>query len=164
MHITTQYVGTFFEKSKCAFYLLYEDYIETQTEYVKKLEQVLYRFARNLKENGGVVKPFLEDIEKAKIDILSKNWTEREKQNFLKTPGMLMINVDFNTFNPKKNKWIYFNFNPKNCNIDEVDELLKNICNVINNEKHDIFKEVKKVKDEMALKKAKDMVELKVRN
>lgn len=166
MYITSKYLGEN-EKKKYFFYLLYEDYVQTQLNYVKELEKYIERFGRNLQDNGGVIKPFIEDIEQTKEDILSKNWNEDEKRIFTKTPGMLMIDIEFDKFNPRKNQWIYFNFEQQG-NIEEnilkVDKLLKGICNIINSESKDAFKEIKKLRNSITLQKKKNIIELKPRN
>ena len=165
MYVTSKYLGET-KKKKYFFYLLYEDYVQTQMNYVKELEKYIERFGRNLQQNGGVIKPFIGDIEQTKEDILSKNWKEEEICIITKTPGMLMIDIDFNKFNPRKNKWIYFNFEQKNTeeNIIKVDELLKGICDIINKGEGDVFKEITKLKNSMILQKMKNIVELKPRN
>lgn len=165
MYITSRYLGET-KRKKYFFYLLYEDYIQTQMNYVKELEKYIERFGRNLQDNGGVIKPFIGDIEQTKEDILSKNWKEEEKCIFTKTPGMLMIDIDFNKFNPRKNQWIYFNFEQQNIdeNILKVEELLKGISDIINKEEVDVFKEIKKLKNNVKLQKIKNIVELKPRN
>lgn len=166
MYITSKYLGKN-EKKKYYFYLLYEDYIQTQLNYVKELEKYIERFGRNLEDNGGVIKPFKEDIEQTKNDILSKNWDEKEKSIFTKTPGMLMIDVEFDKFDPKENQWIYFNFEQQSNseeNILKVDKLLKGICSIINKDSKDIFKEIKKIRNRITRQKGKNILELKPRN
>lgn len=165
MYITSRYLGEA-KKKKYFFYLLYEDYVQTQINYVKELEKYLERFGRNLQDNGGVIKPFIGDIEQTKTDILSKNWKEEERGLFNKTPGMLMIDIEFNEFDPRKNQWIYFSFEQQDTeeNILKVEELLKGIADIINKEEGDEFKKIKKLKNNMTLQKMKNTIELKPRN
>ena len=65
MYVTSKYLGET-KKKKYFFYLLYEDYVQTQMNYVKELEKYIERFGRNLQQNGGVIKPFIGDIEQTK--------------------------------------------------------------------------------------------------
>lgn len=165
MYITSKYLGKI-NRKKYFFYLLYEDYVQTQMDYVKELEKHIERFGRNLQDNGGVIKPFIGDIEQTKNDILSKDWNKKELSIFTKTPGMLMIDIDFDNFNPRKDQWIYFNFEQQSTDegILKVEELLKGICNIINNGKGDVFKEIKNLKNNIALKESQNLIELKPRN
>ena len=52
----------------------------------------------------------LWDLETTKSHVLRKSWTDDEIQELTKTPSLLMINVDFDDFDPRKHPWILFNF------------------------------------------------------
>ena len=67
MWITHSYLGTTRGRMRCLFFLLYEDYIETQTQFARELDLELERFARNLGDRGAVVRPFLGDIDKNQV-------------------------------------------------------------------------------------------------
>lgn len=110
MWITHSYVGTTRNGVKCLFFLLLEDYIEEQTQFARELNLELERFARNLGKFGAVVKPFSGDIERAKDNILDKNWTQKQLEEVRKTPALLMIGTDFDDFDPQEDQWVLFNF------------------------------------------------------
>ena len=75
--------------------MLIEDYIEAQSQFVRDLDQELERFARKLGDSAAVVKPFTGDIDAVRSQVLDKNWTESELLEVRNTPGLLMINQDF---------------------------------------------------------------------
>ena len=113
MWITHSYLGTTRGKMKCLFFLLYEDYVKTQSQFARELDLELERFARNLGNSGAVVRPFLGDIEKTKSHIFEKPWDERERKELYKTPSLLMINVDFDEFDPREHPWFLLHFSDK---------------------------------------------------
>ena len=88
------------------FFLLYEDYIEAQSQFAQELDLELERFARNLEDSGAVVRPFTGDIETTRENVLDKEWTERQQRELHKTPSILMIDEDFDDFNPQQDSWM----------------------------------------------------------
>ena len=113
MWITHSYLGTTRGRMRCLFFLLYEDYIETQTQFARELDLELERFARNLGDRGAVVRPFLGDIDKTRSHILDKPWDDRQRQELYNTPSLLMINVDFDEFDPQEHPWFLLHFGKK---------------------------------------------------
>lgn len=134
--------------------------------YVKELDIILEGFAVKLdKSSSGVLKPDILHIDNVKQDILTKDWTEKEREIFLKTPGMLMINMNFQQFNPRKHKWIYISLSKKDYNtIEDVKELLDNICKIVNTSTNNIFEEIEKVKNKFSRKEASDVIQANPRN
>jgi len=110
MHITHSYIGSVKGPFRCLFFLLIEDYIEAQTQFVRDLDSGLERFARNLGDSAAVVKPFMGDIDSVRRQVLDKDWTENELREVQNTPGLLMINQDFDVFNPREHPWMIVNF------------------------------------------------------
>lgn len=150
MVITHSYIGTSVGKYKCIFYMIYEDYIETQFAFVKELKKILVGFARNLGSSAALIEPFVDDISKIKQQVLNKSWSKEALCEISNTPGILMINVDFNIFNPQNDPWIYFHFGDKQINRYEdhrnIDKLLQKLANIVNDENRDIFKEAQELK------------------
>lgn len=95
MFVTHSYLGAVMGDFRCLFFLLVEDYIEEQTQFMKELELYLEKFARDLKEAAPLWRPFKGDIERTRDEFLSKNWRPQEREDIEKTPAILMINVDF---------------------------------------------------------------------
>ena len=91
--------------SRCQFLLVLSDYLDEQTEFFRHLEPHLERFARKLGKAGDLIRPFTGDIETVRDQVLSKEWTEKERQE-LKTPCLLMINEPFDSFDPRNHSWI----------------------------------------------------------
>lgn len=78
MLVTQSYLGTAPGKYRCLFFLLLEDYIEERTQPMQELNQLLERFARNLKSSGALVRPFTGDIEQTGREIQRKHWTAEQ--------------------------------------------------------------------------------------
>jgi hypothetical protein len=110
MHITHSFIGSVKGPFKCLFFLLVEDYIEAQSQFARDLDQELERFARKLGDSAAVVKPFMGDIDAVRSQVQDKNWTEGELLEVRNTPGLLMINQDFDVFNPREHPWMIINF------------------------------------------------------
>jgi hypothetical protein len=107
MHITNSYLGTTRGKFRCLFFLLLEDYIEAQSQFVRDLDLALERFARRMGQAGVLVRPFAGDIESTRSHVLDKPWTQAQRSELYNTPGLLMIEVDFDTFDPQQHRWLY---------------------------------------------------------
>lgn len=142
MFITHSYIGTSCGEYRYAFYLLFEDYIEAQSSFMQDFDKEIERFARNLKNDGAVIRPFLGDIEATRQQILDKTWRNGEERCFYHTPGLLVLSVPFSEFDPDKHSWAYFCFDVKDFdgNRHALMELSKKI-----NENVDIFKAVENV-------------------
>lgn len=158
MYITSNYLARS-DKNKCNFYMLYEDYIQTQMSFMKDLPLLLQRFARDLGDDADLIVPFVEDIREINLNILKRNWTEDQLKIIKSTPGMLMINVSFSKFDPQKNDWIYFSFNGEN-NLKEIEKLLKELSKIVKKDNCDIFKEVSNLKKKQKLKKLVDTIDV----
>ncbi len=50
------------------------------------------------------------DIDATKQHMLAKNWTREELERVGDTPGLLMINVDFDVFEPREHPWLHLGF------------------------------------------------------
>jgi len=101
------YVGTTKGRFRCLFFLLLEDYIEAQSRFQRELDLALERFARNMGEAGVLVRPLAGDIEGTRSLVRDKPWTPGQLQEVSRTPGLLMIEVDFDTFDPREHRWLY---------------------------------------------------------
>ncbi|KPL75533.1 hypothetical protein ADN00_12895 [Ornatilinea apprima] len=149
------------------FFLLLEDYIDAQTEFVHRLDLSLERFARNLGHSGAVVKPFVGDIEATKAEVLRKSWTERELHEIRKTPGLLLINVDFVVFDPREHPWIYINLGERVQQEEPsvpriwIDHILNKLAESANNTEKDIFQEANKILNEVPLSDVAAIFEVK---
>lgn len=160
MYITGNYFVKSSKKYKCNFYMIYQDYLQTQMSFMKDLSLLLQRFARNLAEKANLTVPFLEDIEKVNCDILKKNWTSEQLKILEDTPGMLMMNVEFSEFDPQRNEWLYFSFQEEN-DLKQVEKLLKDLAEIVKKEEYDIFKAAYEVKRKKWLRELSDTIEIK---
>ncbi|MBZ0157932.1 MAG: hypothetical protein K8I29_17175 [Alphaproteobacteria bacterium] len=110
MHITYSYIGTIMKPYRCLFFLLLEDYIEAQTHFARDLDLHLERFARNLRDSAALVRPFTGDIDTVRQQVLDKPWTEDQLKEVQNTPALLMIDQDFDNFDPRSHPWLIINF------------------------------------------------------
>lgn len=67
---------------------------------MQELNILIERFSRDLDDRGLIVKSYDSDIEKVRKQILDKPWKPRRLETIRKKPGILMIDIDFNVFNP----------------------------------------------------------------
>ena len=163
MHITHSFIGAYIGENRCLLFLLYKDYIQEQNNFVRELNPYLERFARKLGYSAALVRPFSGDIESTRAQVLDKNWSESELNEILKTPGLLLINKDFESFNPQSDDWIYINLGQKIFQDSSplVDELLGEISETIINPKVNIFSETNKILLKSSLKDAGEIFEAK---
>lgn len=95
---------------RCLFFLLFEDYVDAQRGLSQAVKDELERFARNLGDAGAVVLPFPGDAPATHRNVLDKDWSEAEKGELRQTPAVLMIDQDFDAFNPRQHSWVLFHF------------------------------------------------------
>lgn len=152
MFITSNYSEIENGKFKYAFFLNNKDDYENKREFVKELNILIERFSEDLANKGLVVKSYNSSIKNVRKEILDKPWHPYTVKTIEKTPGILMIDTDFEKFNPKKDNWIYFYFIKdqrfkKNIGnsytIEEAEELFEKISDLIIKEDSDIFKKIK---------------------
>jgi len=143
MFITHSYPGTTRGHYRCLFFLLLEDYIQTQSQFVRELDLELERFTRNLGDSVPLIKSFAGDIDATRSHVLDKSWNREQRQEIVKTPGMLMINEDFDVFDPREHPWIYLYLGEKMYegvpSAYRVGELLNELALVVRDTDKDIF-------------------------
>jgi hypothetical protein len=165
MHITHSFKGSVQGKFRYSFFVLYEDYVQVQSSFVRELDLQLERFARNLGDDGVVVRPFLGDIDRTKGDVLSKDWTAQEKEQLKNTPGLLVIDKDFDEFNPREHQWLYLNLGGKvfdtSVSIDEYEDILATLVEIIADPESDFFKEALPVVRQLKLASFAEIFEAK---
>ena len=105
MWITHSYLGTNKNGVRCLFFLLFKDYIEAEKDFSTALTHELERFARNMGNFCAVVQPFSGDAEVTRKHILDKNWTDKQREMAEDTPSLLVIDQDFNDFDPSIHSW-----------------------------------------------------------
>lgn len=171
MYITHSYLGTSVGSFRCLFFLLLEDYIEAQSQFVRDLDLELERFARNLGDSSAVVRPFAGDIDSTRSQVLQKEWTNRAKREITKTPGILMINVDFDDFDPNEHPWMYLHLGERIAgerlmliramDTVKVRELLSELTEVIKDTEKDIFEEAHKLRYQLTMEDVASAIEAK---
>lgn len=131
MYITTRYAGIKRDKMNYLFFLLTEDYIEDNRRIAEGLGPLLNKFARDLGEKGALVKPFPGDEETTLGNALEgKSWTSEQIMMMRQSlPALLIIDLDFDDFDPTSSKYIYISLRRAidkygNVNIFELQDLL----------------------------------------
>jgi hypothetical protein len=171
MYITHSLVAIKKGAQNYLFFYITEEYIEEQAILNKQITPLLEEFARNLKDKGVVVKSFKKDIENINHEIKNKfdqHFTYNEITSIhheSSRPGLLIINADFEEFNPKNDPWIYVSFksylrNTGHIDVVEIHEFLAYLTSLANSEL-DLFEEVNKRLDKEKIRRAYDAIELK---
>ncbi len=161
MWITHRYLGTTRHGLRCLFFLLFEDYIEAQAGFSNEVTQELERFARNMANFGAVVKPFAGDVAATRKSILDKRWSERELELLRNTPAMLMIDRDFDEFDPQNHPWVLFHFGRGNQDAAKIRSLLEKISDAVRTEVSDPFEIVRSALRESAISAASQVIQVK---
>jgi hypothetical protein len=171
MYVTSSFIGIQKGNLDYLFFYLTEEYIEDQASLKQQLSPLLEEFARNLKHKGAVVTPFNRDVLKTKQEVLDK-W---EQQNLLRdvvepfnekqTPGLLIINTDFEIFNPTEHQYIYISFRDfisqyGAISILDLKDFFDTIIKLIQKEEN-LFTSIRHHLRIEALKKAHKILELK---
>lgn len=171
MYLTHSFVAI--KKGELDYLMFYitEDYVEQQVRLKEQLNPLLEDLGRNLLDKGAVVKAFDRDLDSANREL-----TERFDQEFtreiiisfdhqMEKPGLLILNSDIKSFDPKSHQWIYISFREfldefGSVKIYKLKEMFDFLVTSIK-ENRDLFKEAKNyLKKEKAVS-AHKMVELK---
>ena len=111
MYITHSFIGTTIGRFRYLFFALYEDYNDYGRSFVQELNNVyLQRLARDLRDQGAVIQPFLGDIEATRSHVLAKDWTSNELREVGRVPSLLVISKDFAAFSPRSDPWLILHF------------------------------------------------------
>lgn len=134
MYVTSNYVGTTIGGFRYLFLALYEDYNDFNRDFVKEFNIHLERMARDLRDKGAVVKPFLGDVETVRSGVLEKDWTPDQRAEISKVPGLLVISKDFHDFSPTDDSWAFFHFSEErygsSVGVSEMSDLMKEIVEI----------------------------------
>lgn len=108
MWVTTTYVGTERGEMNYLFLLLTETYVEAQKRITDSLSPLLTEFARNLGDQGALVRPFPGDEKTTLGNAIDKGWSQDQiMQMRSDLPALLIIDVDFDQFDPKRSNFFY---------------------------------------------------------
>ena len=107
MWLTTSFLDIQRGETEHLFFLLTDGYIEDNATIAASLEPLLQKFARDLGASGAVVRAFPPDVEQAKNSVLAKNWAAGQRTQIRKSPGLLILDVDFAQFDPQRDQWLH---------------------------------------------------------
>jgi hypothetical protein len=145
MLITSTYLRTTRGCYKYLFFLLLEDYVQEQREFSSALKASLERFARSLKDEAALVRPFTGDIEATRQQVLDKRWPGPAEREILSTPSLLMIDRDFDTFHPVEHPWLQIKI-PLRGREDATGRMLENLAKLITSDPDDdIFRQARRI-------------------
>jgi hypothetical protein len=164
MFITHSYLGTTRGSYRCLFFLLLKDYIQQEADFVRRLEPGLERFARQLGDQGAVVRAFKGDIENTRQHVLDKPWSNRQLRAITKTPSILMIDQDFDVFDPNEHTWVLLHFGeePRHLNATLAHETtLERLAEAVVDPETDVFGSARALVDQATLHDGVDLIEAK---
>ncbi|MFH0982764.1 MAG: hypothetical protein V2A79_14670 [Planctomycetota bacterium] len=165
MWITHTYLGIARDDKRCLFFLLYQDYIDAESQFARELDLELERFARNLGHSAALVRPFRGDIEATRSHILHKNWTPEQHKELRRTPALLMINVDFDAFDPQEHPWFLLSFGDKMTQglvgVYEFRDALRKLAEAVSAVNVDVFEAAHVIQHEIRLSDAAKLFEAK---
>lgn len=171
MYLTHSFVAI--KKGELDYLMFYitEDYVEQQVKLKEQLNPLLEELGRNLLDKGAIIKAFDRDVNSA-----NKELTEKFDQEFtrdiiisfdhqMERPGLLILNSDINTFDPKNHKWLYISFRDfldefGGVKIYKLKELFDILVSAIKENK-DLFKKAENHLKKQKTISAHKMVELK---
>lgn len=95
----------------------------------------LQRLARDLRDQGAVIQPFLGDIETTRSHVLAKPWTDDELREVTRVPSLLVISKDFDDFSPRSDPWLILHFGQGRYGgpegLAELDETIRSITEAV---------------------------------
>lgn len=159
MQITHSFLGTTIGDARFLFFLLYEDYIQAQHALPPALKGELERFSREIENFGILVQPFEGDIEQTNSEVLEKNWSDYEEEILSNTPALLMIDISFEKFDPRENRWAHFHFESEP-NVGQIRSLLQKLTQAAKDKKLDPFKIIEMAKKEKNFSELSDAIEI----
>lgn len=156
MQITHSFLGTTIGRFRYLFFTLYDDYNDYQRSFVQEFNNVyLQRLARDLRDEGAVVQPFLGDIETTRSHILEKDWKDDELQEVRRVPSLLVISKDFDAFSPRSDPWLILHFGQRKYGgpegLAELDETIRAITEAVtdpDSEPQELYKVARDVASE----------------
>jgi hypothetical protein len=160
MRITHSYLGVGLGGARYLFFLLYQDYLEAEATLSRELNVELQRFARNLKGFGAVVAPFAGDAEASRQHVLNKRWPADAAAMLRRTPALLMIDIDFDEFDPSRHRWAAIHLETGPDAASQTGALLGRLAAAIN-DGADPFELLAAAMREASIAKLADAIELK---
>ena len=152
MLVTRTYLSTTRGPYRYLFFLLVQDYVEEQQEFSRELQASLERFARDLDDEAALVRPFPGDIGATRRQVLDKRWPARAKRRIQITPNLLMIDRDFDTFDPKQHLWLQITI-PLHGREAETGRVLQRLARLITSEPdEDVFRRARSIARRSRLK------------
>ena len=143
--ITSTYLSTTRGRYRHLFFLLLKDYDQEQREFSNALRASLERFARQLQSEGALVRPFTGDVEATRRQVLDKRWTRSARREIRSTPSLLMIDHDFDTFDPEEHRWLQVKI-PLRGREEETGRMLEDLARLITSEpEEDVFRRAHRI-------------------
>ena len=153
MLITESYIDVPIGPSTCMFFLLYEDYHDLQRALRSDVQAELCAFGQRLGNRAALVAPYADKVGQTRHDVLAKNWPPEMTSELRKTPSLLMIDVDFDTFDPLSHRWVHIRLDRLEDGrlqqtLREIVELVKRASKLAS-ERQELFDAVQKTVDRL---------------
>lgn len=135
MLIVSTFQGALVGKYRFLLFAIYQDYLEQEKGFGHECSWVLERLARNLGGHAAVVQPFPGDVDRTRGDVLFKEWTPAQQRLLSQTPALLVINTDFDKFNPQRDSWALLHLRgdsavARTSRVDQLQEVLGEIVRI----------------------------------
>jgi hypothetical protein len=173
MYLTHSFVAI--KKGDLDYLIFYitENYVEDQIRFTEQLTPLLEGLGRNLLDKGAVVKAFDRDISSANEE-LAKKFDQQFTRDIIisindrmEKPGLLILNSDIQSFDPKVHKWLFISFRDfmedrgtMVLKVFQMQEFFDILTEAIN-DGEDLFEEAKRYMRRERAISARKMVELK---
>ena len=139
MYVTARYAGTVLGKVNYLFLLLTEDYIEENRKIAEAVSPLLTKFARDLGDEGALVRPFKGHEATTLGDVVRRPWGNEMIMRMRRDlPALLAIDEDFDHFDPSKHQYIYISLRDSmdqfgNVKVFELQEFLEALTEAVKN-------------------------------
>lgn len=106
MYLTTNYLGIRKGGVRYLFYLLSQDYIESNAEIQRGVAPLLQEFARDLAGDGALVVPFTRTASENLSKVTNALEPPFIENLYSITPALLILDRDLGEFNPQKSSYL----------------------------------------------------------
>lgn len=166
MYVTTRFIGTERGKMKYLFFLLTEDYIQSQVRIMESIEPLLIKLSAEIGQTAALVRPFKNFESDTLGDVMRKKWPDGEREKIAVTSGILVIDKNFDSFDPCENKWLHISIRDLisasgDVQIFELNNLITVLIHACREGNLLDFQDLKLNSKKRSVKELFDMVELK---
>ena len=144
-------------------YLFYiTSWNDFQTEISDALDENWEKFGEALGQDGKIIKPYDSASYRVYEEIQSKSWDEKtlDRMRQEQDPFMLVVTVDFESFDPNENQWAIIWFSEFQDSPEDIPYTLKNMAKIAR-ESDDLISYLKEESSKKEMADYAEIVELK---